>query len=445
MFARLHCSLVPRTSGLLLVLALGATLTLSLEPAHERSAGDEEPPTPEAELWAQAERDYAKGRYDRAVSTYSELAKRFPDTEEGKRAARRCLPSGYLGTTPLEPQGPSANRIDVALMGDGYQLDDQKSFDKLAEDVPAMFAKQKTYGEYLSYFNFHRVNLVSKDDGVDGYGREEDTALNGHVIGTIQGHVAIDRPLVVAMMREMPVHDDYAVVFVRTGNLGTGGSGVATIGGRNAKTLVHEWGHAFCGLGDEYASQTHDRGAVGRTVNVSPTDDPAQVPWAHWIEAKVPGVGVYEGAAGQVRGAWKATSGGCVMEDGEFFCPPCREEIVLHIYRQVDPIDSVLPEAQPRDYRRSGIEALGGREPHQFELQALYPDTNPPYGRWWDIRPSARHPSRRPGRCVGAAIAVRAVRSPRSTPSPSRAPRAPATASTRSCSIRATTSPGSTA
>ena len=36
----------------------------------------------------------------------------------------------------------------------------------------------------------------------------------------------------------------------------------------------------------------------------------ARVPWVHWLEAKHPGVGVYEGAAGRVKGAWRPTTTG---------------------------------------------------------------------------------------------------------------------------------------
>jgi len=135
-------------------------------------------------------------------------------------------------------------------------------------------------------------NLISKDDGVDGFGREEDTALNAHTASTFAGHVAVDRGLVFEMLGEMEHHDSLAIVFVRAGALGTGGGGVATIGGRNASTTIHEFGHAFGGLGDEYATQTHDRGGVSNRVNVSDTDDPERVPWAHWIEARVPGIGI---------------------------------------------------------------------------------------------------------------------------------------------------------
>jgi len=331
------------------------------------------------ELLAKAEFALEKERYQDAVRLYQLIARKFPETEAGKLAARRTQPSCFLSSVPLVDHGPSENRVDVALMGDGYTLAHQDMFDDLADDVPPLFEKQRTFREYYSYFNFRRFNLVSKDDNVDGYGREEDTALGGRVLGTIQGHVGIDPTLVRKMLDEVQPHDGLAIVFVRAGILGTAGAGIATIGGRSAATTIHEFGHSFGRLGDEYATQTHERGTVGRAPNVSDTDVPADVPWAHWIEAKAKGVGIYEGAAGQVRDAWKPTASGCVMENGEFFCPPCREALVLRIYSFVDPIEWTNQPHYPREHPAS----LTIDQAFTFEVHVMKPESHALEVRWW--------------------------------------------------------------
>ncbi len=331
------------------------------------------------ELLAQAEFALEKERYADAVKLYRLIARKFPATEAGELAARRCAPSAYLSSTLIVDHGPSDNRVDVALMGDGYTLDHQKAFDKLAEDVPPLFEKQRTFREYYSYFNFRRFNLVSADDNVSGFGREEDTALGARVTGTIQGHVAIDPARVRHMLDQAPAHDRLAIVFVRAGILGTAIGGIATIGGRNAKTTVHEFGHSFGGLGDEYATKTHDRGAVWEAPNVSASEDPEQVPWAHWIAAKARGVGVYEGANGQVRDAFKPTASGCVMEDGEFFCEPCREALVLRIHALVDPIERTNHPPYPFHHPASLV--IDDR--FTFEVEVMQPASHPLEVRWW--------------------------------------------------------------
>jgi hypothetical protein len=344
------------------------------------------------ELLADAEFQARKGRPGLASKRYREIAKKFPLTEAGKVATRRGQPSAFLGWDDLVRHGPSENRCDVVLMGDGYTLDHLDLFANLAAAIPPLFEAQPEYREYWEYFNFQQAIVVSADDGVDEYGRKYDTALGGHRSGMIQGQVAVDEGRVHAMLAEMPASDHIAIVFVKLGLLGTGGGGIACIGGRDNATLIHEFGHAFADLGDEYTSNTGHRGAVSNSPNVSNSDDPKKVPWAHWLAAKVPGIGVYEGANGQVHNAWKPTTRSCVMASGNFYCAPCREALTLRIYRDVDPIDGCTPAAIPSDDARS----ISGLESFDFEVQVLRPATHALDVRWW-VLPETGAPKSPPG------------------------------------------------
>jgi len=361
---------------------------LALAPAGVNDDGDD--PSPQEALLQKAEGRAAKGNYKDAVKYYRQLARKYPNTTEGAIAAFRSMPSAYLGTAPIgEEHGPSANRVDVAIMGDGYQLNEMDQLDDLADDTPPLFKRQATFREYYSYFNFHRVSLVSKDNGVDGFKRQYDTALDGHTIPTIAGHVSVSKEHVDLRLDEMGDNDGLAIIYVKNGNLGTGGGGYATIGGRSPKTVIHEWGHAFGNLGDEYATKTHDRGGVSNRPNVSKTDDLERVPWAHWIEKKVPGVKAYQGASGQVRGAWKPTTN-CVMDSGEAFCEPCREALVLRIHAYVDPIESCIPES----HDRKNVTPIELVEKAKFEVTVMQPEKHNLEVRWW-VLPEADAPRRK--------------------------------------------------
>jgi hypothetical protein len=359
----------PERLGPLLV-ALGV---LSFGSVAFGAALQEASSDPAQELFDSALKLYGKGKYPEARRAFAKVVERYPDSLVASDAERRTRPSGFLGWTDIVRSGDSANRVDVVIMGEGYTLDKQRAFDKLASSVPKFILRQKTLAEYEAYFNFIRANVVSAEDGVDGFGREYDTALGGKTLSTYAGHVGIETGLVREVLADVPGHDGQAIVFVRLGVLGTGGGGVATIGGQSVKTVVHEFGHSFFGLGDEYTSETHKRGKVRNAVNVSNTPDETAVSWAHWIEADVPGIGVYEGAAGQARDAWKPTPGGCVMDTGEFFCMPCREEAVLDIYRLVDPIESCEPEALPRASADSLV--FDGKD-LTFRVQVMEPSTH---------------------------------------------------------------------
>lgn len=347
---------------------------------------------PEAEaraLLERAEQLASEEHFAEARALYKRLADRYAETAAGKVGARRSLPSAFVGWADIVRHAPSRNRIDVVLMGEGYTLEHQKAFDKLAEDVPRLFERQRTFREYWSTFNFLRANLVSADDGVDGFGREYDTALDGKTLATFAGHVGIDHAKVKAMLAEMPEQDGLAIVYVKLGVLGTGGGGTAVIGGMSATTTVHEWGHAFAGLSDEYdTQQAHYSGLVRSGINISATEDPKTVPWKHWIEAKHPSVGVYEGAGGRVRDAWRPTASGCVMQSGEFFCPVCQEALVLRIYSIVDPIDECSPAPPPPGIREPIVVK---DEPGEIRVRVLKPESHDLEVRWW-VLPEARWP-----------------------------------------------------
>jgi hypothetical protein len=332
-------------------------------------------------LLEQAEARVRAGRFHDARVEYERLAAKFPETPAGLEASSRSKPSAYLGWSDVVRHGPSKNRVDVVLMGDGYELSHLDAFVDLAADVPPLFQRHATFREYASYFNFLRADLVSADSGVDGFGREYDTALGGHTLGTFAGHVGIERELVNAALAKIPDTDGLAIVFVKNGVLGTGGGGIATIGGRDVRTIIHEFGHSFGDLSDEYDTQTSHGGGPARDgINVSATDDEKAVPWAHWIEAKHPGVGVYEGALGRARDAWRPTSTGCVMASAERFCVVCQEALVLALYSHVDPIESETPPATSGD---ESTRVVLEREPVTLEVRVMKPATHTLAVAWW--------------------------------------------------------------
>jgi len=352
---------------------------LPLVVALPTTASRQDPANPD-DLFARAEELACAGRHVDARALYKRIAREHPATPAGRRASTRTEPSAFLASCPIVDHGPAANRVDVVILGDGYEADHLRALDKLAEDIPPLFERVEPFREYWSYFNFLRGVCVSADAGVDGFGRDYDTLLGGHTLPTDAGHVGIDVQRVRAVLREIPGSDELAIVFVKLGVAGTGSPGTAVIGGRDARTTIHEFGHAFTRLGDEYSTHTHKRGAVRDSINISSTDDEERVPWRHWLEARHPRVGVYEGAAGQPQDAWRPTASGCVMNDGEAFCPVCLEALVLRIYSIVDPIDAIDPPAPPPGIREPL--AFSG-DVLEIKVRTMRPASHDLEVSWW--------------------------------------------------------------
>lgn len=353
-----------------------------------------------AQLLEQAEAAAAKGQYARAVALYKQLAKEYPQSREGATGERRSRKNAFLGWDWIGKTGPSANRVDVVVMGEGFRLDQMTDYETLAKMVPREFPRVEVFEEYGAYFNFVRAAIVSEDDGVDGSGRDYSTALGAMSSGGIQGQVTVQRDEVHRMLDELPEHDGFAVVLVKNGLLGTGGNGVAAVGGRDPKTLIHEWGHAFANLMDEYSSNTGHRIDLRGGPNVAFVEDEKRVPWAHWLAERVSGIGVHEGAYGRAQGAWKPTNN-CIMDVGLEFCPVCREAIVLQTYRFVDPIDDATPPAHASADAAIVLSAktpLREQKPLTFSVKTLRPKSHPLQATWYVLKDDPERPTLVPTR-----------------------------------------------
>ena len=242
------------------------------------------------------------GHYAQAVAGYRKVAKKYPSTDAALVARVRSGETAFLGFADVERNGPSSNRLDVVVMGDGYRLEDQNEFDDIAKACAKVFRRHKLFGEYYAYHNFIRANLRSKDQGVTGFGRTKQTALGGYIAGKVQGQVGVRAERVRAYLREVDNNDGQVIAIVKAGSAGTGGGGIATVGGRADDTILHEWGHAFARLSDEYTVFTGHRGEARNSVNISTSKDPLKAPSAHFVRAGVPGVGAYPGGAGRIKG-----------------------------------------------------------------------------------------------------------------------------------------------
>jgi hypothetical protein len=327
----------------------------------ERAPDPATHPGPDADLFVKALGLQRRRQWIAARRVFWKLLDAYPDSPYAPEAEDRSGPDAFLGIWPMGPIGPCARRIDVALMGDGYRLRRQDRFEKHCAGELEALLREPLYQVYRPYFNFWQVNLASRDKGVDEPdppepdaemqerlrhhrrarrpGRQYDTALDCKAAGP-QGQVCANPRRVRHYLRYLDANDDLAIVFAQMGRLGMGGAGIATTGPRGV--IVHEFGHAFIGLLDEYA--IYPGPPSGQVSGPNTTTDPAHPPWQHFLDAKVKGVGVYEGGATFQTGVWRPAQS-CAMNTGGSapYCPVCREQGVLRIYERVSPIDQVWP------------------------------------------------------------------------------------------------------
>jgi len=322
-----------------------------------------------AEFLAKAERAAERMNFTAADQYYRKILKEAPESEEALVAGERLQDNALLYTRPLEIHGRHENRIDVFVLAEGFLRKDQKAFLTQAEITARLFFQVPVFKRYRNYFNFYAMHIASHEEGVDRGDKDVDTALGAHQSQWSQGQVSVDHDAVRSYLAKDERSERLAVVIVRRGTLGTGGGGVAVVGGGASDTVIHEWGHAFGMLLDEYTSDVGYEGDAPRGFNISDTKDPEKVPWKHWLEAGEKGVTIIPGGAGRATGVWRSTGKPCSMARGSSFCIVCREALVANIYGIVSPLDEVQPQQEEVE--------IGPEESCDFQVVPIEVATKP--------------------------------------------------------------------
>ena len=290
--------------------------------------------------------------------------------------------------TPLQDSGPSSNRLDLVIVGDGYTAAEQALFRQHAADKWAAIARTEPFASYAPFFNVWLVEVVSAESGVDNDPRpptQRATALDAQFwcSGT-ERLLCVDQAKARAAASAAPGADQILVLANSTKYGGAGGAVATASGGSGAAGLitVHELGHSLGNLTDEYdyyyraglaEDSTQDvtipapyllyAGAVQGEppgVNVSAEPDAAQIvarklKWWRWVGEPSPEggvVGSYEGAGYYRYGMYRPSPDSMMhtlgtAKGGNPFNAPSREQFIRRFYAAVDPVDTASPAPGP--------------------------------------------------------------------------------------------------
>ena len=261
----------------------------------------------------------------------------------------------------LLKSGSVEDCIDVAIVAEGYTAEEADKFYAEAQTAMEAILAHEPFGQYKDRFNFVAIALPSVDSGVSvpGEGLWKKTALGAHF-----NTFYMDRYLTTLRLRQM--HDrlcgvpyEHIVILANTDTYGGGGifnSYTLTTAGHPAfkPVVVHEFGHSFAGLADEYyyddqfveyyypecepweqnITTLFDFDSKWKDMLPEETEIPtAPVEGNIWKKfhegvSMESMVGVYEGAGYQSKGVYRPFPD-CRMKTNaaESFCPVCQRAI----------------------------------------------------------------------------------------------------------------------
>lgn len=246
---------------------------------------------------------------------------------------------GQSHVTPyktLQQAADTAHCINIAYVAEGYRVDEMDSFlHDAGAATEALFAHEP-FKRLRDRFNIIAVMSPSEDSGTSepANGIWRTTALESH-FDTFYS----DRYLTTLHLRDL--HDllagtpyEHIIILVNTDKYGGGGIYNSynlsyTRGGQFRPVVVHEFGHSFAGLGDEYEYGDGDPMYFADTEPWEPnltTKHDFKGKWENLIEE---GKATFiEGGGYQKKGVFRGAEN-CRMRTNDVpdFCPVCRQAI----------------------------------------------------------------------------------------------------------------------
>jgi hypothetical protein len=256
--------------------------------------------------------------------------------------------------TDLRIAGPPAGKVDLAFVAEGYTASEKDKFLADAQRFTDALFAVPPYDRHREDFNVRAVFLESEESGTDFSGRRifKNTALNAgfYTFGTDRYLTTTDMKSIRDAVWNIPC--DAVFVLVNSETYGGGGMynfyAIGTADNElTIQVFVHEFGHSFAGLADEYVSPETSSDAFynlrfepwepnittlvefdRKWKDMLPPGTPVPTPPG---EAPYAGrLGVFEGGGYLAKGIYRPAEH-CMMRNLTSFCPVCSLAIVRMI------------------------------------------------------------------------------------------------------------------
>ncbi len=230
--------------------------------------------------------------------------------------------------------GASADKVDLLLLGAGYQTTDASTFRSHAERLVKRLFEIEPFKSRKSAFNVRALDVSAGQVRIDR-----------NIFGLPRYMLVSDN----RALRKVAAPIPYDVVAVLADDTDYGGGGIfnlqSTVAAANADAgyvFVHEFAHNLAGVGDEYVGNVTY--ATGGLVRVEPWEpnltallDPPRLKWRDLVQPGTPlptphgfagSVGAFEGAGYEAKGLYRPEAD-CIMYSRQRmeFCRVCRRAI----------------------------------------------------------------------------------------------------------------------
>jgi IgA Peptidase M64/Peptidase M64 N-terminus len=219
------------------------------------------------------------------------------DVDPRAPTVERASPPAGPKVWAVQESGPPRDKVDLLLLGDGYTAAEMDKWHADARRLADTLFKELPFRERRSDFNVWAIDAPAD---VSGVSRPSEGIHNASPFRATYDAFGSERYVLVfdERWREMAAAAPYEFVEIVVNGRKYGGGGIhnlyATVAADNAFTpyvFVHEFGHHFAGLADEY--YTSEVAYETGSERVEPwernaTADPKGAKWADLVAAGTP-------------------------------------------------------------------------------------------------------------------------------------------------------------
>ncbi len=271
--------------------------------------------------------------------------------------------------------GTPESKVDIVILPEGYTAGEMSQFQQDCQALVNVFSQEEPFASHLGDFNFRAVLAPSEESGVDIPASHiwKRTILNAHFDTFYIDRYCTTRSYF--SVKDVAANAPYDQIYILVNSSRYGGGGfynfysMSTSGNMSsASVIIHEFGHAFAGLADEYEEPDNPL-ALLYNLNVEPWEPNIttlvdfESKWADLVAPgtpiPTPNTNAYNNVVGAFRGGGYLSEGmyrpqrNCMMRNYAPFCAVCSRTIEAVIDAHSDQPVSVhethqLPESSLR-------------------------------------------------------------------------------------------------
>jgi hypothetical protein len=265
--------------------------------------------------------------------------------------------------------GPTANRINIVIVSEGYTAGELETFRTDATNSVEAMLSESPFALYRNMFNGYGIAVASNESGSDhpSRGVYKDTYFNSSFDSFGTTRLVTIPPndfnysssagtyKVTQLLNALVPEWDIVMILVNDTEYGGSGGGYLVVSKHSSSSEIarHELGHTFARLGDEYSTAYPGYPAI-EEPNTTRETNRNSIKWNAWFKSSTPTptpqttaygsvVGLFEGAHYNTTG-WYRPKLNCKMKAlGQPYCEVCAEALLTTAYSRINAAGDTYP------------------------------------------------------------------------------------------------------